>query len=370
MSTSSSLASALFSSDEFSGEMWTNSSTNSTTEWRSKKSSDGELAEAMLVKNKWLKWISLLVLVVQASALVLVLRYSRMPVKKTVELQKVEEIESFTKRPIPDNTNKVRKDEPRYLSSTAVVLAEVIKFSTCLFVLFVNNKFSCRRFTWEIDTDIFKKGKDTLKIGIPALLYVVQNNLLFLALSKLDAATYQVTSQLKILTTVAFSMLMLDKKLTKIKWISLVMLTAGVALVQLPADSASSFARKGDSVVLHANIQLSFFGIFGGLFMTWLYDREAVRNHGFFQGYYWLVWVVVLLQAYGGLTIALVMKYADNILKGFAVSLSIVVSCFISWFFLNDFVPTYAFLIGATIVVVSTFLYGYEPKKAESEHHV
>lgn len=46
------------------------------------------------------------------------------------------------------------------------------------------------------------------------------------------------------------------------------------------------------------------------------------------------------LQAYGGLVIALVVKYADNILKGFAVSLSIIISSFISYWFLNDFQPT------------------------------
>lgn len=44
----------------------------------------------------------------------------------------------------------------------------------------------------ELDADIFKKPYDTLKVGVPALLYVIQNNLLFLALSALDAATYQV----------------------------------------------------------------------------------------------------------------------------------------------------------------------------------
>ena len=35
------------------------------------------------------------------------------------------------------------------------------------------------------------------QVSVPALLYVVQNNLLFLALSKLNAATYQVCSILK-----------------------------------------------------------------------------------------------------------------------------------------------------------------------------
>ena len=114
--------------------------------------------------------------------------------------------------------------------------------------------------------------------------------------------------------------------------------------------------------------------------MTWLYDREAVSKDGFFQGYNSIIWIVVLLQvsfisaneslqlfvnlqAYGGLVIALVVKYADNILKGFAVSLSIILSSFASWFFLGDFDPSLTFAVGALVVIGSTFLYGYEPKQ-------
>lgn len=48
----------------------------------------------------------------------------------------------------------------------------------------------------------------------------------------------------------------------------------------------------------------------------------------------------VFLQALGGLVIAAVIKYADNILKGFATSLSIILSTLISYFWLQDFDPT------------------------------
>ena len=50
------------------------------------------------------------------------------------------------------------------------------------------------RFRNEMQREVFDKPSETLKVSVPAILYVVQNNLLFFALSKLDAATYQVSS--------------------------------------------------------------------------------------------------------------------------------------------------------------------------------
>jgi UDP-sugar transporter A1/2/3 len=69
---------------------------------------------------------------------------------------------------------------------------------------------------------------------IPAVLYLIQNNLQYAAVNLLDPATFQVTYQMKILTTALFSVLMLNKKLNFYKWVSLVILTVGIALVQLP----------------------------------------------------------------------------------------------------------------------------------------
>ncbi|CAI4226574.1 unnamed protein product [Auanema sp. JU1783] len=315
--------------------------------------------------NNNLKLISLVVLILQTTALVLILRYSRTQVT----------------------------EGPRYLSSTAVLCAEIVKFLTCIVVLWYNHGWRWSGFRGELSRDIFSKPADTLKVAVPAVLYVIQNNLLFLALSKLDAATYQVTYQLKILTTAFFSVMMLQRSLSGLKWFALILLTGGVALVQMRPDSGSAkSAESGDNLigllcVLAAcflsgfagvyfekilknsnvslwmrNLQLAFFSIFGGFFMCYTYDYEAIDKNGFFQGYNNIIWIVVMLQAYGGLVIALVVKYADNILKGFAVSLSIIISTFLSWFFLGDLQPSFTFIIGAGVVIGSTFLYGYEPK--------
>lgn len=43
--------------------------------------------------------------------------------------------------------------------------------------------------------EIVNRPAETLKLAIPAGIYTLQNNLLYVALSNLDAATYQVTHE-------------------------------------------------------------------------------------------------------------------------------------------------------------------------------
>lgn len=43
--------------------------------------------------------------------------------------------------------------------------------------------------------EIVNKPVETMKLAVPAGIYTLQNNLLYVALSNLDAATYQVTHQ-------------------------------------------------------------------------------------------------------------------------------------------------------------------------------
>ncbi|KAM4721547.1 UDP-N-acetylglucosamine transporter isoform 1-T1 [Rhinophrynus dorsalis] len=314
-----------------------------------------------------LKYISLGVLVFQTTTLVLTMRYSR----------------------------TLKEEGPRYLSSTAVVAAEVLKIVACILLVYKDNNRNLRALNRVLHEEIINKPMETLKLAIPSGIYTLQNNLLYVALSNLDAATYQVTYQLKILTTALFSVSMLQRKLTKHQWLSLLILMAGVALVQWPTDSSNPPSKEvsvssgfvGLMAVLIAcfssgfagvyfekilketkqsvwirNIQLGFFGGIFGLMGVFIYDGERVYKEGFFQGYNNLTWAVVVLQALGGLVIAAVIKYADNILKGFATSLSIILSTLISYFWLQDFVPTSVFFIGALLVISATFLYGYVPK--------
>ena len=229
---------------------------------------------------------------------------------------------------------------------------------------------------------------------VPSAVYLIQNNLLYVAASNLDVATYQITYQLKILTTAMFAVTMLNKKLISTQWISLLILIAGVAMVQLSdvkeskssanvaeqskmlgftaalsACCLSGFAGvyfekilKGSDVsVWMRNVQLALLSVPMGLVTSYVSDGAKISEHGFFHGYDNFVWFTVAQNALGGLLVAVVVKYADNILKGFACSLAIIITCVAS-IFIFDFSLSLQFSVGAACVIGSIFLYGYQPK--------
>jgi len=340
--------------------------------------------------NAIIRYGSLGIVVLQTTVTVLLLRYSR--TRET--------------------------DSPPYLASTAVLSSECCKFLVCIITLWAYADYSFSRASNYFINEIINKPKETAKLIVPSGLYAVQNNLLYLALSNLDAATYQVTYQLKILTTALFSVCLLKKQIQPMQWISLLMLTIGVALVQLPEDTFSSHEQdesdkelseiiqkneaKGTvnegipqnrtiglmavltaclssglagvyfemlvktgaqtSIVIR-NLQLGLFSLVFATMAVMYNDTKEVLENGFFQGYDTIVVLIVLIQAFGGLMVAVAVKYADNILKVFATSISIIVSSIFSYLVLDDLTAGTLFLIGTVLVLTSTVLYGKYAKQ-------
>jgi UDP-galactose transporter len=70
-------------------------------------------------------------------------------------------------------------------------------------------------------------------MSVPSLAYALQNNLDFIALSNLNAAVYQVTTQLKVVTTALFMMAFLGRRFSLRRWVAIFMLFVGVAAVQV-----------------------------------------------------------------------------------------------------------------------------------------
>lgn len=71
-------------------------------------------------------------------------------------------------------------------------MTELTKLMVCLVLVFFEEKCSLMELGRALHKTIIENKIDTLKVCVPSLLYVIQNNLLYLAASHLDAATYQV----------------------------------------------------------------------------------------------------------------------------------------------------------------------------------
>ena len=102
-----------------------------------------------------------------------------------------------------------------YLSSTAVVVSELLKVGACLAILAAQHRGNVFAVVY---SQVIRDWKDTLLVSIPAFIYVLQNNLLHVATSHLDAASCQITYQLKILTTALFAVGLLGKQVRLVKF--------------------------------------------------------------------------------------------------------------------------------------------------------
>ena len=88
---------------------------------------------------------------------------------------------------------------------------------------------------------------------------------------------------------------------------------AGVSFEKILKDSTSSNAS-----LWVRNVQLSFWSIFPALFLGVIFvDGEKIAKTGFFAGYNWVVWTAITFQAVGGVIVAMVINYADNIASSF-----------------------------------------------------
>ena len=89
---------------------------------------------------------------------------------------------------------------------------------------------------------------------------------------------------------------------------------AGVYFEKLLKMKANAGVAPPPSLWMR-NIQLALFSILLGLIPIISSDRAAIISDGFLQGYNLWTWVSILLGALGGLLVAVVVKYTDNIVK-------------------------------------------------------
>uniref|UniRef100_A0A915PKP4 UDP-galactose transporter n=1 Tax=Setaria digitata TaxID=48799 RepID=A0A915PKP4_9BILA len=277
----------------------------------------------------------------------------------------------------------------QYFPTTVVYLSELIKMIITLCFIFRTNKYSAKEFARCMREEYFGKPKDLLKMTPPSMAYALQNNLDFVALSNLSAGIYHVTTQLKVVTTAIFMVIILRRRFSSTRWLAIFLLFAGVAAVELSMNEGSIQKRNDENylfglgAVLLQCITTGFAGVYfermlkdGSETPFWirnlqmyscslvsaasgciLSDWDKIMAKGFFYGYTINVITIILLLSIGGIFTSLVMKYLDNLFKSFASALSTVLVVLASYLIFNDMELDFLFIVGSITASGAVLLY-------------
>ncbi|CAI5718947.1 unnamed protein product [Hyaloperonospora brassicae] len=289
---------------------------------------------------------------------------------------------------------------PKYRPSSVVLLVEMFKFLLCCLMLLKLKRGNVKASIRTLQLEVFADTRGLAKMAVLAFLYALQNMFALIAYDYVDVTTYQIVYQLKVITTAIFMIVLLHRRFSFVQWCAMVALMAGVTICsysRLPSGSthadkvnsnsdhqvigicimvglainsglaAAYFERVMKShkavaaqrtldALWTRNLQLSAISV-GVAAVDVVRNISEVYTNGLFHGFHPAVFAVIFLQAVGGLTIAAVVRYSDNIVKNFGTSFSLIFSCIISNY-MFDQTATTSFYFGVLLVVVSVFVYG------------
>ena len=123
------------------------------------------------------------------------------------------------------------RDAPMYLSGVLVLCCELLKLVFNLIGLLTQSEESAS-IVAQLHTLLVRDARHLWRYAVPALLYTLQNNIVFVGVSNLSAATFQVTNQLRIPITALCMRFILNQRLTRRQYLAIAVLVAGVILVQ------------------------------------------------------------------------------------------------------------------------------------------
>jgi UDP-galactose transporter len=273
-----------------------------------------------------------------------------------------------------------------YNTATVVLLAETAKLVTSVII------FVCQN-SWD-DFKVEMKQRTHL-VGyyfIPAVLYCLYNNLQFTSLSWFDPTSYFVLMQFRVVVTGVLFQFIFKKKLTRIQWLSLILLTMGCTVQRLQENDigkvsldvniylilillqvlSSCFAgvytefllktQGRDTPVMVQNVFLYLDSIFCNLVLL-TYNGQVFS----FLSYQNLqpvlsfkVIYIIINQTCIGIVVSLFLRYLNSILKSFASALEIVFTAVLAMVLFGVPIGFYT-VISICLIFVATFLYSANP---------
>jgi UDP-sugar transporter A1/2/3 len=217
------------------------------------------------------------------------------------------------------------------------------------------------------------------------------NILSFVSLRNISAGMFTIIAQCKILTTAAFSTIILQRNYSWTKWRALISLMLGVLLFSEPiwGNSATSQTQEGANVFLgttavlievtlsgfasiyfekviktdplQLNIWERNFQLALGSFPVYLafIANDRGGEVGLFGGWSFVAFLLACLGAAGGLLVALSIKYGDSILKTLATTGAIILSSLLDHYLLNGPL-TPSMMIAGVQVIISIINYTFD----------
>ncbi|GMS99955.1 hypothetical protein PENTCL1PPCAC_22130, partial [Pristionchus entomophagus] len=279
--------------------------------------------------------------------------------------------------------SRIRDVEEMFLPSVAVFVTELLKLFIC-FVMVMYEEGPARFFPTLREYTI-AQPLDTLKVCVPAMLYVVQNTLFYIAVSHLEAAIFAIISQTKIFAAAMCSIMVLGKSISPPQWVAIVILFCGVSLVQSQKTASGVISDhqnplfgafclmagcfisgcagayiekivKGRVSIWIRNTQMAIFSIPACILSMYLQDGDFISENRLLYGFDAVVWFTVFWYGIGGISVAFCLRFADLVSKDFATSVAIILST-IGSIFLFNFHLTVVFVLGALLVMFAIFMY-------------
>lgn len=297
-------------------------------------------------------------------------------------------------QPLVVVTSKNAQGSFDYSVPSSTLFSEVLKFAISSLLLLLGG-------TPESSTLDRRALREFLAYSLPSLIYFINNNLAFFVLQAVDPTTFQLLSQMKILFTALLFRVFLKKHLTAVQYLALVTLACGTACSQLPAphkkkgaplmaapmlgfclSTISSFLsalggiynekllKKRPSHSIHwQNLQMYVWGVLFNAVAYWLKDGRAGRRGGLLEGYSSAAWAVVVCNAFNGLAVSAVLKYADNIARAFAHAIAMIFTMGVSVQLFHAPV-TPQLVLACVLVGVSTLQYNLPASMLRAEDEI
>eukprot|EP00811_Abedinium_folium_P034531 NODE_7405_length_1581_cov_6.681568.p1 GENE.NODE_7405_length_1581_cov_6.681568~~NODE_7405_length_1581_cov_6.681568.p1 ORF type:complete len:412 (+),score=69.01 NODE_7405_length_1581_cov_6.681568:150-1385(+) len=287
------------------------------------------------------------------------------------------------------NSEAMKPTEPgavRYNPQSGVIMQELIKITACLGLVIAAG---------EPMSALCSSGYEVLRSGVPGFFFLLQNNLTLVAVQHLSPTEFAVTQKLRVFFAALLSVRMLGATVSRQRWLCLIVLVVGVAMVQLSfteedagdADPAANLQdpatglgatflasfisalagvycekmlKESQTSLWVRNVHFAFYGSLIGLFgLVATGSIEQVMNDGFFGGYNSIVTVSVINNSLGGILVSLALKHSGNIAANLSQTASLVLLSVFSVVVTGREAGT-LFVLGVTIVCGAMLIFGFD----------